>query len=155
MNYPLGYHITFGTYGARLPGSQKPHVDNQNNQFGAPLPRADALRERAARERMTQDEVRLTLEQRALVENAIRDVAERYTWFIRALAPQTNHVHAVITAAREGQALRDALKAVASRWLNKQFGQRQWWAEKGSVKYLYEPDYYANAIEYVKRQRDM
>jgi REP element-mobilizing transposase RayT len=154
MNYPLGYHITFGTYGARLPGSQKPHVDNQHNRYGEPLASADPLREHASAERMNADEVRLTPEQRAVVESAVRDLAARYRWFIRAFAARSNHVHSVVTAPREGEALRDAIKAVATRWLNKRFGTRQWWAEKGSAKYLYEPEYYANAIEYVKRQRE-
>jgi len=53
-----------------------------------------------------------------------------------------------------GAQLRDALKAVASRALNKQFGTKTWWAEKGSAKYLWERDYFENARDYVADQRD-
>ena len=63
-------------------------------------------------------------------------------------------MHVVVTAPREGEGLRDALKAVASRALNKVYGARPWWAEKGGARYLWEPGYFRNAIEYVLEQRD-
>ena len=78
----------------------------------------------------------------------------RIGWTIHAIAVQSDHVHVVITAARDGEQLRDALKAVASRALNKQFEKKTWWAEKGSAKYLWEKDYFVNAKDYVDRQRD-
>jgi REP element-mobilizing transposase RayT len=154
MNYPLGYHITWGTYGTRLHGSAKPHVDRDHNEYKAPLAPRDADREEASRDRMNSAPVRLTIAQRLVVEQSIEDVAARYGWHIRALAPQSDHVHVVITAPREGEALRDALKAAASRWLNKRYPKRRWWAERGSAKYLYEPEYFQNAVSYVKKQRD-
>jgi REP element-mobilizing transposase RayT len=67
---------------------------------------------------------------------------------------QSDPVHVVITPFREGEKLRDALKAVASRALNKQFGSKTWWAEKGSAKYLWEREYCENATNYVNCQRD-
>lgn len=150
----MGYHITWGTYGARLHGSTKPYVDLDHNEYGTPLPPTDAQREAEARERMTGDPVSLTIQQRKLVEEAIRALAARYDWTIHALAPQHDHTHVVITAFREGQQLRDSLKAVASKALNKQFGHRKWWAENGSAKYLWERDYFVNAVKYVRGQRD-
>jgi REP element-mobilizing transposase RayT len=154
MLYPMGYHITWGTHGTRLHGSPKPHVDRDHNEYGAPLPPTDPQRESESRERMKGEPVHLTIEQRKLVEEAIRDVARRYGWTIHAIAVQSDHVHVVLTAMREGQALRDALKAVASRALNKQFGTQTWWAEKGSAKYLWERSYFKNAVKYVRDQRD-
>jgi hypothetical protein len=59
-----------------------------------------------------------------------------------------------VTVNREGTQLRDAIKAVASKWLNKQFEKRPWWAEGGSAKYLWETDYFHAATKYVKDQRD-
>ncbi|MGB7157883.1 MAG: transposase [Tepidisphaeraceae bacterium] len=103
---------------------------------------------------MNEDPVSLSPEQRRLVEEAIRDVAKRYGWTIHSIAVQSDHVHVVITAFREGEELRDALKAVASRALNKRFGKRDWWAEKGSAKYLWERRYFENARDYVGDQRD-
>jgi REP element-mobilizing transposase RayT len=152
--YPMGFFISWGTYGARLTGGDKPFVDRWHNEYGAPLPAPDPAREDAARDRMKEDPVKLTPEQRQLVEQAIREVAERYGWPVHAIAIQGNHAHVVLTAARDGSELRDALKAVASRALNKVYGKRTWWAENGSSRYLWEKSYFHNAVDYVRDQRD-
>jgi len=65
-----------------------------------------------------------------------------------------DHVHVVVSAARDGDPLRDAIKAVASKSLNKAYGKRTWWAEGGSAKYLWDRPYFINAVDYVKRQRE-
>lgn len=129
MRYPMGLHITWGTYGTRLHGCSRPHVDREHN--GTPFAPSDAQREQESRDRMTQEPVFLTIAQRHAVEDAIREVAARYGWTIHSIAVQSDHVHVVITAFREGERLRDALKAVASRALNKRFEKRTWRAEKG------------------------
>lgn len=154
MVFPQGYHVTFGTYGARLHGSAKPHVDMDHNEYGQPLAPTDPNREEAARDRMKYDPVSLTVDQRILVENAIMGLCSRYSWPIHSMAAQSDHVHVVLIAPRDGPQLRDAIKSVASRALNKHFGKRRWWAEGGSAKYLWETDYFHAAIKYVKDQRD-
>jgi REP element-mobilizing transposase RayT len=154
MLYPEGYHITWGTYEARLHGSEKPHVDRDHNQYGAPLAPTDPDREEESRDRMSGDPVYLTLEQRKLVEASILEVAARYGWIVHSLASQSDHTHVVITAARVGDQLRDALKAVTSRSLNKMYGKKTWWSEGGSARYLWEHPYFINARDYVHRQRD-
>ena len=60
----------------------------------------------------------------------------------------------VITANREGEQLRDAVKACATKALNKICGRKAWWAEGGSAKYLWERDYFQNAVKYVNDQHD-
>jgi hypothetical protein len=95
MGFPYGYHITFATYGNRLHGSNKPHVDRDHNQYGQPLAPTDPEREDAQRRRMKQDPVRLTPEQRVVVERAIRDLAGRYRWPVHAFASQSDHTHVV------------------------------------------------------------
>jgi REP element-mobilizing transposase RayT len=129
-------------------------VDHEHNEYGTPFPPADREREEEARERMKQEPVYLTIEQRKEVEGAIREIATRYGWTIHSIAVQSDHVHVVITACREGEQLRDALKAVATRALNKKFGSKIWWSEKGSAKYLWERPYFKNAVKYVHDQRD-
>ena len=94
------------------------------------------------------------IEQRKEVERAVRELAARYGWTIHAIAIQRDHAHVVITALREGEKLRDALKAVATRALNAKFGKRTWWAEKGSARYLWERRYFFNARKYVNDQRE-
>jgi len=153
-SYPPAYHITWGTYGTRLRGGPAPYVDRDHNVYGTPLPTPDPELEAMDRRNLKHDPVYLTREQIAATEAAIREVAARYEWPIHALSAKEDHVHVVITAPREGEALRDALKAVACKALNKQFGRREWWAEKGSAKYLYERPYFLNAVAYVQRQHE-
>jgi REP element-mobilizing transposase RayT len=155
MLFPQAYHVTFGTYLSRPPGSAKPHVDDDHNEYRAPLAPTDAKREERSRRIAKYEPVWISMEQRMTVDRAIREVAERYDWRIHAMAVNSDHVHVVITAAREGDALRDALKAVASRELNKLFEKRSWWAEGGSAKCLYENDYFRNAVEYVSKQNEL
>jgi REP element-mobilizing transposase RayT len=152
--YPMAFHITWGTKDARLHGSSKPHVDRDHNEYGTPFAPTDPTREGESRARMNGDPVSLSPDQRKTVHDAIHDVARRYGWTIHSVAVQSDHVHVVITAFREGEELRDALKAVGSRALNKRFEKRDWWAEKGSAKYLWERNYFENARDYVGGQRD-
>jgi REP element-mobilizing transposase RayT len=155
MRYPHAFHITFGTYLSRPPGSAKPHVDRHHNRFGEPLAPTDPAREHFARAIARSAPVWLSVDQRSTVEEGIRDVAVRYGWRIDALAVNSDHVHAVIAAEREGNALRDAVKAAGSRALNKRFARRDWWAEGGSVKYLWDLSYFRNAVEYVAGQNEL
>ncbi len=154
MLFPPAYHITFGVYLGRPPGSDKPHVDKDHNQYGKPLAPTNPDREKWARENAREEPVKLTLEQRKCVEAAIIDVAARYGWIIYAICANFDHVHVVIGAPRPGDQLREALKAVASKWLNKKFGKRTWWAAGGSDKHLWERSYFENAVKYVKDQRE-
>jgi len=154
MRYPPAYHITWGTYGMRLPGTDQPYVNLEHNTYGTPLPKADPLRERWARDHMKGEPATLELDQRKEVEKALVDFCARYDWKIHAIAAQSDHVHIVVTAPREGEPLRDALKAAASRFLNPKYGKKTRWAENGSARYLWEPEYFTNAVNYVTEQRD-
>jgi REP element-mobilizing transposase RayT len=154
MVFPQAYHITFGVYMGRPPGSSRPHVDKDHNQYGQPLAPIDPEREQWAKDNAKESPVKLTLEQRKCVEAAIIDIASSYGWIIYSICANFDHVHVVIGAPREGDQLRDAVKAVASKWLNKQFGKRTWWAEGGSSKYLWDNAYFHNAVKYVKDQRE-
>jgi REP element-mobilizing transposase RayT len=152
--FPQAYHITWGTYGTRLHGCERPFVDEYHNEHGTPFPPTDPEREFEAREAMVDDAVILTVEQRRVVDQALTELAARFEWTIHALAPKKDHTHIVITALRDGDELREALKAGASRALNALYGKRRWWAEGGSDRYLWERSYFLNAIDYVNRQRE-
>lgn len=132
MNYPQAYHITWGTYGTRLHGDDRPTVDLEHNQYGDPFVAPDPQREEEIRRNLAHDPVYLTCEQRIAVERGIRETAEKYRWVIHAIAPQRDHVHVVISAMRDGKPLREALKAAASRELNTAWGKKRWWAEGGA-----------------------
>jgi hypothetical protein len=135
--YPQGFHITFGVYMARPPGSAKPHVDRDRNEYGDPLAPTNPARERWAREHAAFEPVRLDLEQRRLAEQAITELAGRCGWRIHAVAVQADHAHVVVSAARDPDELREAIKAAASRLLNAKYGARPWWAGGGEAASIY------------------
>jgi REP element-mobilizing transposase RayT len=147
--FPQGYHITWGTYGARLPGCDRPHVTRDQNEYGTPLPLPDPHLEELAENNLVQPPVRLSIEQRREVEDAVLAASRRYEWTVHTLAAQSDHVHVVITAMRVGDELRDALKACATRALNARYAKQKWWARDGSCRYLWERDYFLNCVNYV------
>ena len=92
-----------------------------------------------------------------LVESLIPAVAERGGWRLHTWAAGPDHVHSVLTApAADGAAVRTWLK----RWLGQSLAHHlplhpgeSFWAECGSVKWIWTPDYLARATKYVHDQR--
>jgi len=72
----LAYHIVWTTYGTWLPGDFRGWI--KRNVMGIQAP--DASLERQARERMVEDAVILTPDQRDLVEQTIRDHCRIRKW---------------------------------------------------------------------------
>jgi hypothetical protein len=93
----LAYHITWTTYGTWLPGDNRGWV--KWGELGIKPPEPE--RERAARERMAESAVPLNDEQRALVEQTVRDHCRIRGWRLNAVHARTNHVHVVVTADRD------------------------------------------------------
>jgi hypothetical protein len=115
MVFPQAYHITFGVYMARPPGTSRPHVDKDHNQYGGELAPTHPELEDYVRRNAKESPVKLSLEQRKCVEAAITDLATRYKWVIHAQSENADHIHVVIAAPRPGDQLRDAVKAVATK----------------------------------------
>jgi REP element-mobilizing transposase RayT len=155
---PLSYHITFGTYGARLHGDERGTVDRRHNQSGDPiLGRNDAWRH-AAENKLRFDPIILTLRQRHDGEAAIPEICRRGGWNYHVAAVQADHVHVLVTAAANGEIVRRLLK----RWLSEELSKfwplpegQGWWAESGSVKWIWTEDYFRNVFEYVRRQSSL
>ena len=154
MVFPQGFHITFGVYMARPPGSSRPHVDRNQNEYQDALAPPNPELERWAREHAGFEAVELNWEQRRLVEGAIIELAARFRWRIHVIAVQSDHAHVVLSAARDPEELRETIKAAASRVLNEKYGVRPWWAVGGSSKYLWKREYFQNSVSYVRKQRD-
>ena len=77
-------------------------------------------------------------------------------WTHHVSAGGPDHVHALLTAEAEGDAVRKWFK----RWLGESMSLRwprpegsTWWAESGSVKWVWEGDYFENIFDYLNRQR--
>ena len=136
IDWPLAFHITFGTYGTRLHGDARGTVHRAHNQFGEPIIGADAEWEADEAAVLKYPPVILTDEQRTLVESMIPTVCDRGGWKLHVCAARDDHVHALLSTPSEGVTVRRLLK----RWLSDSMSERwpqqpgqAWWAECGSV----------------------
>ncbi|MCC7407253.1 MAG: hypothetical protein IT442_04230 [Phycisphaeraceae bacterium] len=109
------WHITFGTYGSRLHGSDLPTVDRRRNQVGQPFEPSDPPRQNAERSRLTTPPVYLTPPQRRLIESQLPLLCQRGRWLYRLAAAQPDHIHIILDIPTDihGHQVRQLLK----RWL--------------------------------------
>jgi REP element-mobilizing transposase RayT len=149
---PAGYFLTWVSYGTWLPGDARGWVEYRH---GWQLP--DPIREREARARMTEDACVLTPAQRRAVEAQIAETCTHRRWTLHAVNCRSNHVHVVVTAdGANPTKVRSDLKAWATRTLNDKFDNRRenWWAERGSIRYLNRDDELHTVILYVRDGQD-
>src|SRR5208283_3273580 len=112
MPEPLGFFLTWTTYGTWLPGDERGWVERGR---GFQLP--DPIRKREAEARMTEDACILENEQRLVVDKTITDHCRIRGWKLYILNCRTNHVHVVVTAARKPDDVRNQFKAWCTRHL--------------------------------------
>ncbi len=106
---------------------------------------------------MTEDACILSGEQRRLVEIQIAETIARRGWILHAVNCRSNHVHVVVSAnISDPDKIRVALKAWATRALRKSFDpdRKNWWGERGSIRYLNSDDDLEAAILYVRDGQD-
>jgi REP element-mobilizing transposase RayT len=152
MDDPIGYFLTWVTYGAWLPGDARGWVEYRK---GWRLP--DPVLEQEAAARMTEDACRLTPEQRQAVEQQIAETCRHRGWHLHAVNCRSNHIHVVVsTATASPKKVRTDLKAWATRCLKANFDHRreQWWAERGSIRYVNDEASLEAAIIYVLEGQD-
>jgi REP element-mobilizing transposase RayT len=151
----LAYHLVWTTYGTWLPGDWRGWV--QKGTLGIQQP--DPKLEQAARERMAEEIVVLTPEQRGLVEKTIADHCRIRGWQLHAVNARSNHVHVVVSANRDPKDVRDQFKAWCSRKLSDaagltkavatKAGRKHWFTEGGDHELICDGEYLENAIRYV------
>ena len=149
---PIGFLLTWVTYGTWLPGDERGWVEYRH---GWQLP--DPALEAEAAAKMTEDACRLTVQQRDAVEQQIRETCRHRGWHLHAVNCRSNHVHVVVSAAEtHPRKVRIDLKSWATRSLKQQFdGKREhWWAERGSIRYLYDDQSLEAAVMYVNEGQD-
>ena len=153
---PMAYHITFGTYGTRLHGDARGTVDRRMNWPGEPIIGSDASWWGQERDRLRYPPVVLTGEQMGHAQASVPDICTRGGWQHHTCAAGPDHVHVVLTCEAEGERVRMWLK----RWLGEALSRRwplpndaTWWAEGGSVKWVWTEDYFDDVYRYVHGQR--
>jgi REP element-mobilizing transposase RayT len=150
---PIGYFLTWVTYGTWLPGDARGWVEYRR---GWQLP--DPVRELEAKARMTEDACILRLEQRRVVEAQIAETCAYRGWTLQAVNCRSNHVHVVVTAdVRNPKKIRVDLKAWATRALKVKFdaSRENWWAERGSIRYLNSDNDLEASVFYVRDGQDI
>ena len=156
LEFPLAYHLTFGTYGTRLHGDERGTVSRAHNRFGEPIIGRDADWERIEQSQLKFPPVVLTGDQQRQIEQVLPEICNRGGWEYHIAAGQPDHVHVMLTSPNDGKAIRKWLKtwlgqALSTRWPLAP-GQT-WWAEGGSVRFIWNDAYLANVFEYIRAQR--
>ena len=106
---------------------------------------------------MIEDACRLDKQQREAVEGQIAETCGHRGWLLHAVNCRSNHDHAVVSAANiHPKRIRVALKAWATRCLKEGFdaNRKNWWAERGSIRYANDEESLEAAIIYVKDGQD-
>jgi REP element-mobilizing transposase RayT len=148
---PVGYLITFRSYGTWLHGREG-SVDRFHNVYGRPKLAGDESRRQYSRSLLARRPVILSALQRAAIEKAIRETCKVRNWLLWASNIRTNHVHTVVTANVKPERVLSAFKANATRemretgcWRN----ERTPWVDRGSKKCLWTEEQLNRAIAYV------
>lgn len=153
MDRPLAYFLTWTTYGTWLPGDLRGWY--ARGTLGVRDP--DFELNELTLVRLAEEPVILTPEQRLIVDDVIVRHCRIRSWKLYARNVRSNHVHAIVAADIDGEAIREQLKAWGSRHLSQQAGlrgagkngRRKWWTEKGDIEEIWDPDHLHRAIEYV------
>ncbi len=149
---PLGYLITFRSYGTWLHGDQRGSVDRRHRRFGTPMLLPNPLRERYEGNLLRSLPVKLTKARREAIKRGIREACAVLKWRLWAFNVRTNHVHVVVSANCNSRRVRATLKANATRSM-RELGcwqsSRSPWAEKGSRRFLWTEEQLIEAIDYV------
>jgi REP element-mobilizing transposase RayT len=151
----LAYFITWTIYGTWLPGDRRGWIKAGTQGIQSP----DPGREDEARSLMVERAVKLSLSQRAIIEETIRKHCKIRNWRLHAINARTNHIHVVVTADRDNDDVMEQFKAWCSRNLSddagltqtlaRKAGRRHWFTEGGDKEEIHDEDHLRNAIRYV------
>jgi REP element-mobilizing transposase RayT len=152
------WHITFGTYGTRLHGDDRPTVDRQHNQLDEQFVLRDPDREEFERGRMKFPPRYLSIEQRSFAESELPNICVRGGWNYRICAAGPDHVHLLCDVISEVHG--EKVRRLVKRWLGQTLSECwplpkgvSWWAEEGSNKAIDNEDYLNNCYIYIRDQR--
>jgi REP element-mobilizing transposase RayT len=150
--FPLAYLITFRTYGTWLHGVEKGSVDRKHNIYGTPRLAPNPHRKNTETRLLKHAPTVLDARQRRTVDRAVREVCAHRGYALLAVNVRTNHVHTVLSAARDPEPILDALKAYATRALRRAAlasPTTKLWVRHGSTRYLWKEQHVEKAIAYV------
>ena len=156
--FPLAYLITFRCYGTWLHGDERGSYRRSSRVTSGVLhiPPRPGLK-RAESKQLKHRAVRLNTRERAVVEQAVREVCLHRKYRLRAINVRTNHAHSVVSALSDPEPLLDAFKSYSTRALRKAGllpASVRPWARHGSTIYLWKERDVEKAVEYVLLGQD-
>ena len=154
----MHYHIIWTTYGTWLPGDDRGWMLKGDPAVQPPDPERMAEAHIAMMERFV---ILDKLQQEIAGDTIVAHCCIR-KWTLLASVVKTNHVHVVVDADRDGDEVRDQLKAWCSRRLSdhagvttpqtKTGGRKRWFTEGAYVRRIETDEYLQEAIRYVHDQ---
>jgi REP element-mobilizing transposase RayT len=154
--FPLAYLITFRCYGTWLHGDERGSYRRNSRVMSGVLriPPRPGLK-RAENQQLKHRPVRLNTSQRAVVEQAVREVCLHRRYRLRAINVRTNHAHSVVSALSDPEPILDAFKSYSTRALRVLLpASVKPWARHGSTIYLWKERDVEKAVEYVLLGQD-
>lgn len=151
-SWPMGYLITFTTYGTWVHGDVRGSVVPAHNIPGTPLIDDDSHRRDLDHGRFKHPCITLNTKRRAVVRDTIMEVTEYRDWTLHALNVRTNHVHIVVGADETPERVMNTMKSWATRRMREKgvldAGSKAW-TRHGSTRYLWKPEQLQAACRYV------
>ena len=146
MGKMVGYMVTWTTYGTWLQGDKRRYVRD-----GKTLP-SDAELEEANKKLQKSKLVRLTSEQKKVVENAILKEAERIGQEILAMAVCSNHIHLVVGKGNESiESTVSRYKNVSTCALKKTGLTKRIWTRGFDKRFCFSGEQLEEKVKYVRR----
>lgn len=152
MDDPIAFFLTWPTYGTWLPGDKRGWVEFKR---GWQMP--DSVRHLESRAKMKEDACLLNSVERKLVEAQITETCGYRGWTLHALNCRSNHIHIVVGATgTDPKKVRTDLKAWCTRRLkdHTDIKREKWWAERGSIRWIFNEDSLETVILYVAEAQD-
>lgn len=149
---PIAYFLTWPTYGTWLPGDARGWIEHRK---GWKLP--DPILVLEAQAKMRESACVLSLQARTIVESQVAETCQFRKWTLHTVSCRSNHMHVVITAGNVvPRKIRSDLKGWCSRRLRENIdaNRENWWAERGSIRWVFDETNLASILTYVSSAQD-
>jgi REP element-mobilizing transposase RayT len=151
--WPLGYLLTWTTYGTWLHGDPRGSVDRDHHCPGAPALMPDPQRQEYVHRTLKHAPVALDEARRKIIQETIEAHCRFRRWGLTAINVRSNHVHVIVYAPTASPTqVMDQFKAWSTRRLREAglLGHdQQAWTEGGSKRTLYTEQALNDATRYV------
>jgi len=153
INEPIGYLITFTTYGTWLHGNQAGSVLKDKKNSGTKLLDAEPKLEKTEIATLQNTPFIMNFQHRRIVLEAILEVCRYRHWNAYAVHVRTNHVHAVVSGKSPVERIMNDFKIYGTKALKKDASPPlpgKLWTRHGSTRYLWNQQELPDAVCYVR-----